>query len=272
MLVPISVPVPIGAYKLSECPLKKNTAKRLLTINREFYQSFAEPFQATRARLQPGVDFALESVSNDASALDLGCAHGLIAKFLMQRGFTGRYVGLDSSQSLLDAASDQLRPPQFQFGLADLSQPDWPEVARSLQSEANAPEGPLSPPFEWVFAFAVLHHMPTDELRRSIAAAIGTLLRPEARVAVSVWDFLASPRLQDRIVPWNSVGISDEDVDKGDYLVDWREGGSSVRYVHHFSSDELSELAKNAGFRVIEEFRSDGENSRLGLYQFWTKV
>jgi hypothetical protein len=88
-------------------------------------------------------------------------------------------------------------------------------------------------------------------------------------VAVSVWDFLASPRLADRVVPWDTVGISEKDVDGGDYLVDWREGGSGVRYVHHFTQAELNQLAKDGGFRVIDDYRSDGENSQLGLYQIW---
>ncbi len=258
--------------QVCEFPLKRRIAELLLSINREFYQSFAEPFRATRGRLQPGVDFALESVSNDASVLDLGCAHGLIAEALLERGFTGLYVGLDASQSLLDSVSEKLIPPHYQFGHSDLSEPDWPEVARTLRTEADAQEVSSTSLFDWVFAFAILHHMPTDEMRRSIATAIGTLLRPDAHVAVSVWDFLASPRLQDRIEPWDTVGLSEEDVDKGDYLIDWREGGTSVRYVHHFSSDELSKLARDAGFRVTEEYRSDGENSRLGLYQFWKKA
>lgn len=255
--------------------MQKAVVDRLLSINREFYQSFAEPFRATRGRLQPGVDHALESVDLAANTLDLGCAHGLLAESLMKRGFTGRYVGLDASQSLLDEVSDQLQPPQFRFGLADLSEPDWPESAGALYSKGMVMEvGDSSPTslFDWVFAFAILHHMPTGELRRSIAASIGTLLHAEAQVAVSVWDFLASPRLQDRIVPWGTVDLSEQDVDKGDYLVDWREGGSGMRYVHHFTSDELTDLAREVGFRVTEEYRTDGENSRLGLYQFWAKA
>ena len=104
--------------------MRRKVAERLLTINREFYQSFADPFRASRGRLQPGVDFALESVNPDVKVLDVGCAHGLLAEFLMKRGFTGHYIGLDASQSLLEAVSDQLKPPQFQFGLADLSKPD----------------------------------------------------------------------------------------------------------------------------------------------------
>ena len=272
--------------------MRPEVVERLLNINREFYQSFADPFRATRGRLQPGVARALESAPLDANVLDVGCAHGMLSEELERGGFSGSYVGLDSSQPLLDSVPDHLQPPRYQFALADLGDEEWPETARALLAEGSAPEQSLSESsisfdrvsevpdseqsvakssdlFDWVFAFAVLHHLPSSDLRRSTAAAIRPLLTTDGRVAVSVWAFLASPRLRHRIAPWDTVGISKEEVDEGDYLVDWREGGSGVRYVHHFAAEELHELAVQAGFRVAQEFRSDGENGRLGLYQIW---
>ncbi len=272
--------------------MRPEIVERLLSINREFYQSFADPFRATRGRLQPGVARALESVRLDANVLDVGCAHGVLAEELESDNFSGSYVGLDSSQPLLDSVPDHLHPPHYKFALADVGNEDWLETARALLAEGSAPEqsssessisfdrvsevpaseqsvAKSSAPFDWVFAFAVLHHLPSSDLRRSTAAAIRTLLTTDGRVAVSVWDFLASPRLRDRIVPWDTVGINEEDVGEGDYLVDWRVGGSGVRYVHHFAQDELHELAVQAGFRVSQEYRSDGENGQLGKYQVW---
>lgn len=252
--------------------MRREVVDRLLSINRGFYQSFAEPFRATRGRLQPGVVRVLESVHLDMNVLDLGCAHGVLAEELREHSFSGRYVGLDASRPLLDSIFDQLQPPRYRFGLADLSDDEWAETARSLLSEGTA-SGTMgagdSSQFDWAFAFAVLHHLPTMELRKSTAIAIRALLGAEGHLAVSVWDFLASPRLQDRIVPWETVDLGKDEVDEGDYLVDWREGGRGVRYVHHFTEDELHGLAERAGYQVAQEFRSDGENGRLGLYQIW---
>jgi hypothetical protein len=58
-------------------------------------------------------------------------------------------------------------------------------------------------------------------------------------------------------------------MDPGDALLDWRSGGLGLRYVHHFTPDELSDLARDAGFSLEETFWSDGEGGRLGLYQVW---
>jgi SAM-dependent methyltransferase len=255
--------------------VRSEVVERLLRINRGFYQSFADPFRATRGRLQPGVSRALESVNPDANVLDLGCAHGLLAEELAGRSHSGVYVGLDSSHPLLDSVPERLHPPRYQFALADLSDEEWAPIARKMLSEGLAAEQNLvesSSLFDWVFAFAVLHHLPSSDLRQSTVAALRSLLRADGRVAVSAWDFLASARLQKRVVAWNTVGVSDEDVGEGDYLVDWREGGSGVRYVHHFTGDELTALAVEAGFRVSQEYSSDGENSQLGLYQIWEVV
>lgn len=254
--------------------MRAEMVKRLLDINREFYQSFAVPFRAKRDRLQPGALRVLDSLPMDAHLLDLGCAHGAFAKALSEEGFSGRYVGLEASRPLLDQAPQELGSPRYSFKLADLSDPKWPELARTtlLGVSAAVSRPKQEARFDWILAFAVLHHLPADSLRRETLAAIRSLLNPSGGVAVSVWDFLASARLQERVVPWDSVGLTEADVDSGDYLVEWREGGTGMRYVHHFDDGELSDLAEGAGFEVREKFRSDGEAQRLGRYQIWAQA
>ena len=83
---------------------------------------------------------------------------------------------------------------------------------------------------------------------------------------ISVWQFLQSPRLRRKIVLWEQVGLKQTATDPGDYLLDWRRGGHGLRYVHHFSLDNLNALCVRAGFHVDESFRSDGETGELGLY------
>ena len=78
-----------------------------------------------------------------------------------------------------------------------------------------------------------------------------------------------SEKLKSRIQPWQAIGLTDRDVDPGDYLIDWRSGGRGLRYVHHFDEQELEALAAACGFRVRQTFRSDGTNGLLGLYQVW---
>jgi tRNA (uracil-5-)-methyltransferase TRM9 len=118
----------------------------------------------------------------------------------------------------------------------------------------------------------VLHHLPGRALRANLLSGLRASLQPGGRLIHSEWQFLNSPRLRSRLQPWESIGLTADQVDAGDYLLDWRSGGSGLRYVHHFSEAELADLAQESGFRVLETFYSDGEGGRLGLYQIWDSV
>lgn len=238
--------------------MNPTTLSRLLDLNRQFYQTFALQFSATRSHMQPGVLRILEQVHPSASLLDLGCGNGELARQLSIRGYLGTYTGLDFSPTLLaQASTGQL--PNFCFLQADLSSNDWDT---SLHGER----------YNAILAFAVLHHLPGVELRLQVLHKVRPLLAPGGRFIHSEWQFLNSPRLAARVQPWELIGLSPQEVDPGDYLLDWRQGGQGLRYVHHFSEPELDELAVEAGFEIVETFSSDGENHHLGLYQVWRVV
>lgn len=235
--------------------MNPTTISLLLDLNRQFYQTFAVPFSATRHRLQPGVLRILELVEPSANLLDLGCGNGELAHELARCGHAGAYTGLDFSPALLEqAAADQ--PADFHFQLADLSSATWDA-------------GLAGSRFNFILAFAVLHHLPGTKTRQQILNKAHSLLAPEGRLIHSEWQFLNSSRLAARVLPWETVGLSANDLDPGDYLLDWRQGGTGLRYVHHFSETELEHLAHAAGFTILDSFLSDGENGRLGLYQVW---
>jgi tRNA (uracil-5-)-methyltransferase TRM9 len=234
------------------------TLSRLLELNRQFYQTFAAQFSATRQRLQPGVTRTLEQIDISADVLDLGCGNGELARQLARRGSSGTYTGLDFSPALLEHASAG-QPSNFRFLQVDLSRPDWDASLQAGQYDA-------------ILAFAVLHHIPGKDLRLQLLNNVRSLLLDGGRFIHSEWQFLNSPRLKARIQPWEAIGLSESDVDPGDYLLDWRQGGVGLRYVHHFSEAELMELAEATGFRITESFFSDGENSHLGLYQIWRNL
>jgi len=127
-------------------------------------------------------------------------------------------------------------------------------------------------PFDFIFAFAVLHHIPSSDLRLNILKKIFQWLKPDGYFIHSNWQFLNSEKLKARIQPWDVVSVSESEVDAGDYLLDWRSGGQGLRYIHHFSESELRDLADAAGFQTLETFYSDGESGNLGLYQVWKVI
>ncbi len=236
--------------------------RKLLAINHQFYQTFAQEFAATRRRLQPGVLRLLERLPREARILDLGCGNGELARELARRGFRGRYLGLDFSEELLRVASNIQHPvPHIEYRTADLSAPDW-----------DAGLGPGS--FDVALAFAVLHHLPPPlypQILRKTRALLTACSRPSApySLLLSNWQFLNSPRWRARLQPWEKVGLTANDVGPDDYLLDWRRGGTGYRYVHHFNEKELNKLAADTGFEVVETFYSDGKEGNLACYQVW---
>jgi len=255
--------------------MDSRTRSRLIELNHQFYQTFAQRFSATRQRLQPGVARLLAQIPCQARLLDLGCGNGKLCRSLASADFRGSYTGLDFSAKLLRLAEDACdmdaeilsgplagdsKPPvkkRAVFLQADLSTVDW---------DNNLSEGS----YDVILAFAVFHHLPSHELRLQTLRKAHRLLVPGGMLFHSEWQFLNSPRLRARIQPWQTIGLDESQLDPGDYLLDWRHGGYGFRYVHHFDQDELSLLAEQSGFRIMDTFFSDGERGRLGLYQTWS--
>jgi SAM-dependent methyltransferase len=258
--------------------MEADTIQRLLDLNRQFYQTFALHFSATRQRLQPGVRRILDRLqppgdgprssprsglrppAASLSLLELGCGNGELARELAERGFHGNYVGIDQTSQFLEIASESLKDrPDFLFLECDLSRTEW---------DAQLP---LSV-YDAILAFAVLHHLPGESIRQAVLEIARARLLPGGLFFISAWQPLNSPRLRSRLRPWKAAGLSEDEVDPGDVLIDWRRGGEGLRYVHVFSQDELSQLGTSTGFAVQETFFSDGEGDRLGIYQIWKVV
>ncbi len=240
--------------------MKPKIAQKIISLNHQFYQTFSGEFSDTRMRIQAGVQKIVETLPPHANILDLGCGNGELARVLSRSEHHGSYIGTDFSANLLETASRGL-PNDFPaaFYSLDLTTPNWDKQLPALQ-------------FDFIFAFAAMHHIPSRKLQKSILQKIRLLLKPNGKFIHSNWQFLNSPRLKKRIQPWEEIGLSAADVDEGDYLLDWRRGGHGFRYVHHFSEEELRALAAETGFLVEESFYSDGKEGNLGLYQVWAAV
>ena len=267
--------------------MNSSTAAHLIELNKDFYTRFGDSFSATRHRIQPGVRRVLQMLKGDESILDLGCGNGELARELAKRGHRGPYLGVDFSLQLLRDAEPQPEGFSARFLQVDLTSDNLIDVIASrvtgkqhLRSPALAPGAsvrqvqvsPGNDIFGVIYCFAVLHHIPSHKLRLKILEQVHKVLRPDGKFIHSNWQFLNSEKLKARIQPWEAGAISESDVDSGDYLLDWRDGGLGLRYIHHFSEVELNELAEASGFHVSETYHADGEGGRLGLYQVWMPV
>lgn len=230
------------------------TIDRLRRLNREFYAAFGGEFSATRSGEGVNLKPLHKYLANDIRLLDAGCGNGRLAEALDHAGLSLDYVGVDGSAELVGHAEKKcaaLKHVRARLYVADLTVPQWSERLRR------------DPPFDAVVALAILHHIPGFELRSQVLNEIRALLKPGGIFIMSNWQFLGSERLRKKIVPWETIGMTNSNLEPGDFLVDWKRGGTGYRYVHLVDELEAMKLARASGFQVVEQFYADNE---LNLY------
>ena len=209
-----------------------------------------------------------------ANVADLGCGNGRLLSFLAERGWRGRYLGVDSSAELLaiaDAEARRLNPSaaaiHAHFHRAELASLDL-AAPFALADEFGRGE------WDAVTALAVLHHIPGKAHRAGLLAACADLLRPGGVLVVSTWQFLTAARLNARILPWELAGVRPEDVEPGDYLLPWGATAAGQRYCAAINAEALGELAVSARTGLAHEatFYADGHEGNLNLYGVFRKT
>jgi tRNA (uracil-5-)-methyltransferase TRM9 len=243
--------------------MNRQTQEQLLALNRHFYATVAEPFDATRLAPSAGKSELVRrlplSVDGKPTALvDIGCGNGRLAWLLEERGARVDYVGVDANAQLLALAQSHtagLRYVQTRFVQADLAQPGW-------QSLISPPEQK----FDIVTCLATLHHLPGYKLRSAVVQTLAALVRAGGTVAISTWQFLTSPRFTAKLVDWATIAVDAGEVEAGDALLPWHQGNYAVRYVHQIDMDEVTALAAAAGLTLEATYFADGKEGNLNLY------
>jgi tRNA (uracil-5-)-methyltransferase TRM9 len=226
---------------------------QLIALNRAFYARFAVAFSETRSSAQPALNTIVTYISDGVKVLDVGCGNGRLARRLDQAGLSVAYLGVDFSPELIELAaarSAHLRCVMATFRVADITRPNWHKDLPSA-------------PFDAALMLAVLHHVPSFDLRRDVLRGVHTLLRPGGALIMTNWQFTNSEQLRKKIVAWQTVGLDERDLEPGDALLDWKRGGTGYRYCHLLTESEVQRLAAQSGFEVIEQFSADAD---LNLY------
>jgi ubiquinone/menaquinone biosynthesis C-methylase UbiE len=202
-------------------------AKKILEETKKNYDSIAEDFSRTRDRLWAELDIFSKYAADNDKVLDLGCGNGRIYEL-----FNGKridYYGVDFSGGLVAIA--KRRYPQVNFQTADALNLPFPDNF-----------------FDKAFSIAVLHHIPSDELRLSFLSEAKRVLRPGGCLVITVWKFhkLESLFLIFKFSFLKLFGLSK--LDQGDIMEPW--GKLLKRYYHCYSRRELKRDVSEAGFRI----------------------
>lgn len=190
----------------------------------------------------------VRDVEEGMQVLDVGCGNALMFPYLAEKG--AFYFGVDIAENLVEIARERYASEI--------------ESGRARFVVGNATELPVQDDeFDFVISFAVLHHLPSVELRRKFFDEIQRALRPNGRVRITVWN-LCNEWAKSRF----DVGTQLEGKTDGDVFIPWKgtQGQLINRYVHQFSKEELYLLAEGSDFFDvrIDHYNRAGEKTENG--------
>ncbi len=158
--------------------------------------------------------------------LDLGCGNGRLYPLVKQRG--GRYLGVDSSQSMLKEAKKMYAGARF------------------CKADALSISGREK--FDLVFLIAVLHHIPSKDCREKAIRNVYNLLKPGGYALITNWNLFQRSFLKARWGQNVKKIVGQSKLDWNDIIV------KQKRYYHGFSKREIARLLRKTGFQVVENY------------------
>jgi SAM-dependent methyltransferase len=229
--------------------MKPATVQALNAINQRFYATVAEDFDATRQRPWEGWRRLLDFLPAYAPlrVLDVACGNGRLGAFLGQQRAIA-YRGLDSSPALLEHARASAQSWSFP---ATLDECDL--VQAGLAPEQAQVQG--GPP-DLIACFGFLHHVPSLAARLAFVERMAAC-RPRL-LAFSTWRFAEFDKYRQRFAPFPPE-LAD-DLEQGDYLLDWRRGATALRYCHYADDAEQALLEQASGLALLARYRADTYN------------
>jgi SAM-dependent methyltransferase len=229
--------------------MNKKAEKYILKLVEQGYEEIAVDFSETRKKpMKPMVYQITEdlNIGTDDKVLDLGCGNGCFFEVLSGRG---NYLGLDNISRLLALAQREHKTNFKKFDIIKLE---------------DFKEGD----FNFIFSWAVFHHIPGKKLRLNFLQEVYKKLKPEGRFVFSVWklrnrkDFYKlafktffNNLFQGKIMDW------------ADLIFPWKgspKKSQPPRYYHAFSKKSLEKGVEKSGFK-IEKFLEDDFNYYLIL-------
>lgn len=210
--------------------MKSEAAEKILKENRESYDQMAREFSATRAKFWQELEFLAEHAAPRMRVIDIGCGNGRFYPLMKTRDVD--YMGVDNSTGLLDEARRAFPDTRFVSG-----------DATALPFADRA--------FDIAFSFGVLHHIPSDTLRKKFIQEAARVLNPGSTFIISVWELWTPKHFGDllRDAIRGLIGLTNLDV--GDVMLTFGKE-KHKRYIHAFTVHELVSLLKQNGFTITD--------------------
>lgn len=226
---------------------------RLIELNKNFYSRFAQEFSSTRSSSKVNLEPILPYLKAGGNILDIGCGNGRLAQRLDREKLRLTYFGVDAIPGLVEIANERcegMKNIRASFRVADVTKGTWNTDLHD---------------FDIAVALAVLHHIPSIELRIQVLRSLRSALKSNGALIMTNWKFDENDRLRRKIVPWSTATIDERALEPGDALIAWKRGGLGYRYVHLIAPAEVEQMSRQAGFKIEQQFYSDAGLNLLSV-------
>lgn len=206
--------------------------KKLLLKVKKDYNIIAESFSNTRNHDWKEFELIKKYLIQDADILDVGCGNGRLVSFL-NKNITMHYLGVDNSHGLIQE-SKKLHPEQS-FEERDIL---------NLKDCYNK--------YDITFCIAVLHHLPSAELRKKAIIELAKTLKPNGIAMITAWN-LFQPKYEKHLKIARLKNIISLGIKKAqDTFIPWGKTGIK-RYYYAFKQEEIESLIQKCGLLILEK-------------------
>jgi SAM-dependent methyltransferase len=221
--------------------MDKQTQKKLLELVKKNYDEIAEDFNETRQKvIWPELLKISEKVEKGSKILDAGCGNGRLLQAFRFKPIC--YIGLDYNKKFIDYAAKSWALPCGKFVFGDIL-----DIGKNKEVEDD---------FDRIFCIAVLHNIPGHDLRVKALRQLGSKVKKEGEIVVSVWNFWNKWKYLKHIIKHTALKIIGMDkMDFGDIIFDWKGKKKSSRYYHAFTSSGLRKIAEDSGLTIKKLYR-----------------
>lgn len=219
--------------------MREETAKAILKDVKKTYELIAEDFSRTRNKGWAEFEELASYLKTDDKLVDLGCGNGRFYSFLSEKFAasskngnlfkTISYLGIDNSKNLLKEAKKLISKSNKSSNNLQFKEGDLLKLPHKDKS------------FSVAACIAVLHHIPSEELREKAVKEIHRILKPCGRLLLTVWNLLPQEKYKKQIGKYEKQGM----------LIPW--GNKKIpRYYYAFKEKELETLLSKY-FKIIKK-------------------
>lgn len=246
--------------------MQKETIKKLIEKTSSDYSKIAADFDRTRSKYAwPIMQEFAKLVKTGDAVLDFGCGNGRLLEVLNYENLV--YKGVDPVPELIDIARQKYQDvtafDSLPAGRQESARGRAAKTTRNIEFRVlkfDADNFKLDFPdryFDHIFAIAVFHHLPSNELRRTVLREFKRVLKDDGRIFLSVWNLWRGRALRGAIKFFLMKIFGKMDLDYGDLFIPYTTADKKItiqRYHHAFTKIELKRLARDAELKAEKIF------------------